>query len=305
MSTPKPSTPRPSTQASYARRIARVTEHIAAHLNEPLDVERLAEVAHFSPWHFHRIYRATTGETVADAIRRMRLHRAAGELLNTDASLERIARRAGYGSLAAFSRAFATDYGMPPGHYRRHGRLAAPRPPKRPDDVTDRYDVTIAPFDGVRLAALEHRGDYQGIGTAFERAFAWAASRGLIGPGTRSFGIYYDDPESVPRAELRAHAGLAIGADAVADDEVRIVEIPPLECASVVHKGPYAELERPYRFLFGEWLAASGAEPADYPCFEEYLNDARTLPPSEWLTRIYLPLAHSQLEAMNRGSEPR
>jgi len=69
---------KPETLIDYGRRIARVTEHIADHLE--LDVGRLADVAFFSPWHFHRIYRETTGETVADTVRRLRLHRAAVEL---------------------------------------------------------------------------------------------------------------------------------------------------------------------------------------------------------------------------------
>lgn len=45
--------------------------------------------------------------------------------------------------------------------------------------------------------------------------------------------------------------------------------------------GPYAELGRPYTWLYGTWLAQSGEEAADAPCVEEYLNDARTShPPS-------------------------
>jgi AraC family transcriptional regulator len=277
------------TQLSYGRRIAQVTEHIAGHLDATLDLESLAAVAHFSPWHFHRVYRELTGETVGDAVRRMRLHRAAGELLNGDRDLTRIATRAGYGSLAAFSRAFAADYGMPPGQYRRRGKLLA-RDAAENREISAMYEVTIASFAGVRLAAIEHHGDYQAIGAAFERALAWAVPRGVLDPAGHSIGIYYDDAASVPASELRAHAGIAVTPAAEANGEVQIVEIPPLLCASVVHKGPYAELERPYRFLYREWLPQSGREPADHPCFEEYLNDARELPPAEWLTRIYLPL---------------
>lgn len=284
------STTKPTTKLSYGRRIARVTEHIAEHLDGVLDVETLAAIAHFSPWHFHRMYRETTGETVGDAVRRLRLHRAAGELLRGDTSLERIARRAGYGSQAAFSRAFAAAYGLPPGEYRKRGGLGSTVQHRHREEDGQMYEVTIAPFAGARLAAVEHRGDYQNVGSAFERALAWAGPRGLLGASPRTIGIYYDDAASVPAAELRAHAGVVITADAEADEGICIVDIPPLTCASVVHEGPYAELERPYRYLYGEWLPASGREPADYPCFEEYLNDARTVPPSEWLTRIHLPL---------------
>jgi len=280
---------KPETRIDYGRRIARVSEHIADNLDADLDVERLAAVAYFSPWHFHRIYRETTGETVADTVRRLRLHRAAVELMRDDAPLERVAKRAGYGTLAAFSRAFAADYGVPPGAYRLRGRLLPPSPLRAKEPIA-MYEVEIAPFTGLRLAAVDHQGDYQRIDRAFDRVFTWAATRGLVGPATRSIGIYYDDPDSVPQKELRSKAGLTIDSGTETEGEVRPAEIPSVLCASVLHKGPYAELERPYRFLFREWLPKSGYDPGDFPCFEEYLNNPRELPASELLTRIYLPL---------------
>jgi AraC family transcriptional regulator len=277
------------TRIDYGRRIARVTAYIAEHLDAPLSVEALAAVAYFSPWHFHRIYRETTGETVTETVRRLRLHRAAGELIRDETPLERVAHRAGYGSLAAFSRAFSGDYGAPPGRYRQRGKLT-PGASRNQQEEIQMYEVDIKPFEGVRLAAVGHRGDYQEIGQSFDRVVAWAAGAGALGPSTRSFGIYYDDPRSVRVEQLRSDAGIVVAEDRELDGDVRAVEIPPLLCASVIHKGPYAELERPYGFLYREWLPKSGREPADHPCFEEYLNDARAQPPSEWLTRIYLPL---------------
>jgi len=57
----------------------------------------------------------------------------------------------------------------------------------------------------------------------------------------------------------------------------------------VLHVGPYAELERVYRWLYGTWLAQSGEEPADAPTIEAYLNDARVVPPTGLRTEIWLP----------------
>jgi AraC family transcriptional regulator len=278
------------TVASYATRIARVHDHIANHLDDVLDLDRLADVAALSRWHFLRIYREMTGETTAGTVRRLRLHRAAVELVQRDTPLAKVARRAGYGSLAAFARAFAADYGAPPGTYRLRRRLDPPLPLHHHKESI-MYQVSIEPFDGVRLAAITHRGDYQQIGTAFERVVAWAMKSGLGRDRLRSFGVYYDDPQSVPVQDLRAEAGIAVASDISCDGDVHAVDIPAGPCATVLHKGPYAELPRSYQFLFREWLPTSGQVPRDFPCFEEYLNDPRTLPPTEWLTRVYLPLA--------------
>ena len=67
----------------YIASINRVVDYIDAHLAESLDLETLADVAHFSPWHFHRLFQAFTGETLADRVRRRRLETAAARLLES------------------------------------------------------------------------------------------------------------------------------------------------------------------------------------------------------------------------------
>ena len=279
---------RPTTRIDYSRRVARVMAYINDHLDEDLPLERLAEVACFSPYHFHRTYRLIAGETAADTIHRLRLHRAANELARSGKHIERIARRAGYTSIEAFTRAFGADHGHPPAAYR--SRLTPFLPVENGDSTMQ--PVTIKTFEGTRLATLEHRGDYQQIGKCFDALSAWASGRGLLDkpePG-RWFGIYYDDPASVPTGQLRSEAAFEIDSDPVLDDGMKLREFPPMRVASIVHKGPYAELERTYRALYGEWLPSSGEEASDQPCFEHYINDARTTPPSELLTEVMLPL---------------
>src|SRR3970040_2078034 len=94
----------------YPARIQRVVDYLAVHLDEALDLETLARVAHFSPYHFHRIYRGLLGETVNDTVRRLRLHRSAIDLLDRDLGIDRTARRAGYDSQTAFTPAFRAEY---------------------------------------------------------------------------------------------------------------------------------------------------------------------------------------------------
>src|SRR5688572_1351220 len=109
----------------YEARLRRVIAHIHDHLEEDIDVDQLADVACLSRYHWHRIYRAIQGETIAATIRRLRLHHAAQRLAHTNMSIEEIARRAQYGSVHAFTRAFSSDYGMPPASFRRNGSHVA------------------------------------------------------------------------------------------------------------------------------------------------------------------------------------
>ena len=65
-------------QAEYQRRIHRVLAYIDKHLDEDLSLEVLADVAHFSRFHFHRVFVALCGETLGDYLRRRRVEVAAG-----------------------------------------------------------------------------------------------------------------------------------------------------------------------------------------------------------------------------------
>jgi len=282
---------RTTTRSDYAERLERVFRWLADHLDDSLDLTRLADVACLSPYHFHRVYRAMQGETAADTVRRMRLHRAAVELITGELPVARVARRAGYGSQEAFTRAFKAAYGVPPARYRA-SFVPTPTTPGQEDamDTTTTYEATIRTTPTLRVAALRHHGPYLNVGSTFERMMALAAGQGLLGSDVRTFGIYYDDPSVTPASALRADACLVIAGDRVPGGELELKEIRGGRYASVLHVGPYAELERPYKWLYGTWLAQSGEEPADAPVVEAYLNDARTVPPTKLETEIWLPL---------------
>lgn len=152
------------------------------------------------------------------------------------------------------------------------------------------FTVTIRDTAPVRLAALRHHGHYLEIGPVFGRLYAWATGRNLMGPKTRALGIYYSDTNALPAAEWKSDACISVGPEVKGDENVRIIDLAGGRHAVLLHKGPYAELHKAYTWLFGTWLPASGEEPADRPCFEEYLNNPQGIPPEEWLTEINLPL---------------
>jgi len=272
--------PATRTVEDYADRVERVHAYLAAHLDRDVDLDHLAGIACFSPFHFHRIYHALQGETVAESVRRMRLHRAALDLVDGTLPIVRIASRAGYGSQAAFTRAFRASYGTPPAAYRASASGAF------------QGTVTIRRSQPIATIARRHDGDYATIGGTFERLNAAAIGRGWIGPAARYFGIYYDDPSATPAAAQRSDACLSapVGAGTTADPDLRSVLIAGGVHAVLLHVGPYAELHRAYTWLYREWLPSSGEEPADAPCVEEYLNDPRTTPPTELRTEIWLPV---------------
>lgn len=90
------------TKLSYQQRIERVVHYSSEHLDQDLEVNQLAEIAHFSPYHFHRIYREMLGEPVNATVRRYRLHHAARALISTEQPILTIAKNGCYGSVEAW-----------------------------------------------------------------------------------------------------------------------------------------------------------------------------------------------------------
>ena len=88
-----------------------------------LDLPTLARVAHVSPAHFSREFRATFGETPHRYLQRRRVERAMELLRETDHSVTEVCFEVGFASLGTFSRTFRDVVGEPPSSYR--ARFAA------------------------------------------------------------------------------------------------------------------------------------------------------------------------------------
>ena len=283
---------------TYERRFARVIEHVHDHLDEPLDLDQLADIAAMSRWHWHRVWQACFGESVVAMVRRLRMQRAATALARGETDLERLAREAGYGSLTAFTRAFRQSYGLPPatyrdaGSHRRFDKDWTPPARKRPADLgaSPMHDIVIRQEPQRVLAGIAHKGPYIEIGRAFEHLIGSLASRGLMDKTGMLIGFYYSDPSVVPEQELRSAAAVELRQDIALSAPLERIEVPAQRYAVLRHKGPYADMKAAYDWLYGTWLPASGHEPADGPAMEIYLNNPRDTAPSDLLTDICLPL---------------
>ena len=274
---------------TYEKRLKRVTDHIHAHLDEELDLDRLAEIACMSAYHWHRIYRAVLGETPAMTVKRLRLHRAAGELVNTARPIAAIARACGYPNLQSFTRIFRADYGMPPAAYRREGKYVARLPTQTSGDPI-MYDVKINTLAEKHTVGIDHSGSYMEINKAFTELFAQLAAADRLGDMSEVLGLYLDDPETVPVAQLRSAACVVLASGRGTPSGLKTFHTTSGDYAVLTHKGPYANLQLAYRWLYGTWLKDSGREVRDEPLFEVYVNNPRDVPASELVTEICLPL---------------
>lgn len=281
---------REENQRGYEARLRRVVLYIYEHLDGDLSLDALADIACMSRFHWHRVFKAMTGETLADAIRRLRLIKAANALVLEDRPLAEIAERHGYPNLASFSRAFTAAHGISPAAFRGRGveianelRLNA--------GAQAMYPVTIEDLKPQRAVGVLHRGAYADLGRAFQQLGATLAARNLFPHAREMFALYLDPPGSKPDADMRAYAGVVVAEefpDAI--EGLETFELAGGRYAVMAHKGAYATLGAAYEWLYGHWLPQSGQEPSDAPPIEIYVNDPRMTAPDDLRTDIRLPL---------------
>jgi AraC family transcriptional regulator len=275
--------------ALYENRLRRVSDYIHDHLDEDLDMDRLAEIACMSSYHWHRIYRAIHGETLAATVKRLRLHRAAGDIVRSDPAVSDIARRSGYPNIQSFNRIFKSVYGMPPARYRKEGSHTEFQP--SPNGKTKAmFNVTLRKIAPIALVGVRHTGSYMQISKAFEMLFGTLYARGLAEPQMRMIGVYFDDPDLVPAEQLRSIACVACDSTIAIEPPLEALLLDGGEYAVLRHKGPYADMYKAYQWLYAEWLPTSGRQLRDGLMFEDYLNNPRDVAPTALLTEIHMPL---------------
>lgn len=111
------------------RRLLRARDAMDVAYAEPLDIARLAAIAHVSSAHFIRIFKATFGETPHRYLQRRRIERACALLRDTDLPVTEICLAVGFTSLSTFTRTFGVVVGETPTAHRQRAATPAPVPP--------------------------------------------------------------------------------------------------------------------------------------------------------------------------------
>lgn len=266
----------------------RAIDYVVAHLDQPLRLADVADAAYFSPCHFHRVFKAILGETLAAFVKRVRVERALTMMGHKPArSLTDIALACGFAGSSDFSRAFKQRYGMPPSVFDveawrrdRRGELenlmgSADRHVERlpPGENPDGFAVTIHDLPPRTVAYIRVLQPYREhvVADAAARLLSWAETHGLA--DGRWYGSMWEDPEVTALDDCRYDISVEVSADVdfvLPDGEVGRYEFPAMRVAQLTLKGD-VELElRALQWLFSTWLPSSGWVPAELPCFEAF-----------------------------------
>ncbi|MGR5149594.1 AraC family transcriptional regulator [Photobacterium alginatilyticum] len=276
----------------YLQRLTPVIRYLEQHYAESVNLEQVAPMANLSPHHFHRIFKAVTGETLANFIKRLKLQNAAQQLFFKKSSVIEVALDHGFSSSQSLAKAFRLYFGVTPTKIRNcttleeysallrnskigHTLRKSGHESSRSDDYSDGYqpqrseNMKTELFEERWLAYVRVTGPYgENYEPALGKLYQWAGARGLQ-DGQCIF-IYHDNPEATPADKCRTDICLTVPKGTDGSQGIEVKKLPAGSYASIRETVTEQSQYGTFWESLMEQIVASGLEVEDRPCFELY-----------------------------------
>lgn len=279
------------TKEEYSKRINTVIEYIANNLDKEMELSVLSEISNFSPYHFHRIFRAIVGEPIGAFIVRLRVETAARLLRYSSMPVQDIAYSVGYSVPSSLTKVFRQFYDISPTDYRNNKNYVIMKPLQLATD-TDMKAPKIVETEPKQAIYVRLTGDYKTIDYcgAFTKLWAYVKENKLYTAGIEHISISQDDPHVTETEKLRTDVCLTIHKPVEPKGEIGVKEIPGGKFAVFTFTGPYENLDKAFDTIYRKYLPESEYELRMEQSFEIYKNNPDNTPPEKLKTEIYIPV---------------
>lgn len=268
---------------AYLAQMKRAIDFIEDRLGDELSIAAVASEVGLSRWHFQRIFKALTSETIHTYIRSRRLATALDMLARSDAKILEIAIATGFQSQAAFTRAFKQSFGITPAAYRklgdrgrfvhkvrfdadylvhlRHG--VSPEP-----EIVDRPAMRVV---GLRTEIYGPDSDKNNIAERLPPLWAAFVERlGEVGNAVRGCCYGVIEPVSESSEHLAYVAGIEVEGPGALPDEMVAIEVPSARWATFEHHGRTSALDHTVNYIYSTWLLGGQHRHTQGPDLEIY-----------------------------------
>lgn len=287
----------------YLAQVQAGVDYIEARLDEDIALADVARAAGISRWHFQRIFKALTNETLKTYIRSRRLANSLDKLLRSDERIIDIAMCAGYESQESFARAFKKAFGMTPTDYRKLGdkslflrKVQFDAAYLRHINTNISLEPEIVDQAAMRLIGLRTRfysvdSEKNNIGDELPRLWesflARLADVPEAVPGV-CYGIVQQSDESSELLEY--HAGIEVSRAVDIPPGMVAVDIPAATYARFTHRGNPRDIDRTVNYIYSTWLSQSGRRHT-YAADIEYYGAGYTMGSDDSVMHYAIPIA--------------
>lgn len=266
--------------SEYGVRINRALNYAQEKLPAAVELDEVAQIAAFSPYHFHRIFMLVVGETFASFMRKRRLEWAAMELLNSKRRILDISLDVGYETQESFARAFKSHFDTSPGKFRSKV--------KSPEDaflgLQSIFEIQIGELmqpkiierDSFTLIGIQNdydEPDFSGALSQWQRF--WKRSHEVNAVNSHCY--YGVSVIPTVTRQMNNCAGTfrymaaheASSAEAVPEGMSKLI-LPPMKYAKYTYTGPISGFQAFIMNVWTHYLPESGLEVIESPEMEVY-----------------------------------
>lgn len=295
-------------EKDYVRRINKALIFIDNNLDELLTLQSVSAAAHYSPYHFHRIFKTVTRETLNHYIIRKRIEKAASVLMRKkEVSIALLSLQYGFKSNSSFTRAFKNFYGLSPTAFReqcisKYSKICKAESKNGQksvvfeNDICDMenqqnataivIDAEVKEIPALQLAYLSHMGDSNRT-PVFEKLMRWARSKRLVKDEITLLTIYHDSFKITSPDKVRTSAAIVLTEPVKADGDVGLTTIEKGKFAIGRFTLSMEDFGAAWTNMY-KWINENGYQTTDRACFEIYRNDYRLHPERKFIVDLYV-----------------
>lgn len=293
----------------YIKRINTILLFIDENLDSELSLEIVAKVGFYSPFHFHRIFKAITNETLNLYITRKRIEKTASLLLHQkNIGITELSLQYGFNSNSSFTRTFKKFYGISPSEFRRtkpkysmirqveskNGQVKGLSEEyicninNQINWITMNAKIEIKELPKMDLAFITKIG-HEGLGDAYAKLMKWAATKGLLKEDSKMATIYHDSFKITDPDKVRVSACLILNEKTEVSGEIGLTTIEKGKFIVGHFEIGIHEFEKSWTGLF-IWMNENGYKKADRNPFEIYHNNFNEHPEKIAIVDFYIPI---------------
>jgi len=289
----------------YISKINAVQDYIENHLDDEISIQQLAEVASFSEYHFQRIFKQITSESLYSFVKRLRLEKAVFLLRSSNQlTIQDIAFAVGFSNQASFAKALKERYGMSASIIRKmndwemkdlinelrtNGKVA-----KKEMYYNIPIELTIQSIGSIKVLYTRYTGAYKGNSDLFMKLFtklySFASRKKLVNPETRWFVVYHDYGDLTEEEKLRLSVCMSIENDVVSQGQFGCMELAGGKYAIGRFLLEADEYQGAWDYMVSKWLPESGFVPDDRLCFEYYPPQKYENDSMRRMVEIFIPI---------------
>ncbi|MCM5662377.1 AraC family transcriptional regulator [Galbibacter mesophilus] len=296
-------------QGDYHQRINNVFAFIDENLEGDLSLKNISEVAFFSPFHFHRVFKFITNETLNDYVKRRRLEKSALDLLHKNGNLSEIAHRYGFSDNSSYSKAFKKYFEVSPTVFKEKYPHRLSKIHKWNSKIGQAYPdydqyiriienlkkwikmnakIDIVETQKMEVAYVTSLG-VQNLESAYGKIMKWAGDRGLMNQHTKMITIYHDSFKVTAPEKVRMSASILLNEPVTTNGEIGLATIEAGKHIVGSFEIGLHEFEKSWTGLF-LWMNENGYQKRDSEPFEIYHNNFNEHPEKKAVVDFYIPV---------------